>query len=173
MDINRWLYLNGIPFNVSNSSEFRDIHEKHYNNYTVLSWITFNNNVYHDYLSFVIACAVKLTRGIQQHHGEPFLHVMHDMVTLNNGKYYLGVYVSLMVDSDLYSLAVALITNNVIHSSNYNSDLLQKILKETFELEIYRFTKSVASDTTNLATDVARFLSHRAVQVDCEMHQLN
>ena len=71
---------------------------------------------------------------------------MHDMVTLNNGKYYLGMYVSLMVDSDLYSLAVKLIINNVSHSSNYNSDLLQKILKETFELEIYRFTKSVASE---------------------------
>ena len=35
------------------------------------------------------------------------------------------------------------------------------------------FTKSVASDTTNSETYVARFLSPRAVQVDCEMHQLN
>ena len=118
VDINRWLYLNGIPLNVSNSSEFRAIHEKHYNKYTVLSRITFNNNVYHDYLSFVIACAVKLTRRIQQHHGEPFLHVMHDMVTLNDWENYLGASVSFMVDFYLYRLAVALIPNNVSHSSN-------------------------------------------------------
>ena len=31
----------------------------------------------------------------------------------------------------------------------------------------------MASDTTNPATAVARFLSPRSVQVDCEMHQLN
>ena len=112
-------------------------------------------------------------RGIQQHHGEPFIHVMHDMVTLNDGGNYLGEYVSFMVDFDLYRLAVALIFNNVIHSSNSNADLLQKILKETFELEIYRFSKSVASDTTNLATAIARFLFPRDVQVHCEMHQLH
>ena len=35
------------------------------------------------------------------------------------------------------------------------------------------FTKSVASDTTNLATAVARFFSPSTVQVNCEMHQLN
>ena len=29
VDINRWLYLNGIPFNVSTSSELRDIHENY------------------------------------------------------------------------------------------------------------------------------------------------
>ena len=40
-------------------------------------------------------------------------------------------------------------------------------------MDISIFTKSVASDTTNLATAVARFFSPRVVQVDCEMHQLN
>ena len=49
VDITRWLYLNGIPFNVLTSPEFRTIHEKNYDNYTVLSWITFNDNVDHDY----------------------------------------------------------------------------------------------------------------------------
>ena len=78
-----------------------------------------------------------------------------------------------MVDFDLYILDVALIPNNVNHSSSYNADFLQKILKETFKLDISLFTKSVASDTTNSATAVARFFSPRAVQVDCEMHQLN
>ena len=78
-----------------------------------------------------------------------------------------------MVDFDLYILDVALIPNNVNHSSSYNADFLQKILKETFKLDISLFTKSVASDTTNSETDVARFFSPRAVQVDCEMHQLN
>ena len=78
-----------------------------------------------------------------------------------------------MVDFDLYRLAVVLIPNNVSHSSNYNVDLLQKILKETFELEISLFTKSMASDTTNSTTAVARFFSPSAVQVYCEMHQLN
>ena len=77
-----------------------------------------------------------------------------------------------MVDFDLYILAVALIPNNVRHSSNYNAYILQKILKETFELEIYQFTKSVASNTTNLAQSVARF-SPRTVQINCEKHQLN
>ena len=118
VDITRWLYLNGIPFNVSTSSEFRAIHEKYYDNYTVLSRIIFNDNVAHDYRRFFIACAEKLTRGIYQHHGEPFLHVMHDMVTLNDGKNYLGASVSFMVDFYLYRLAVALIPNNVSHSSN-------------------------------------------------------
>ena len=80
LDIARWLYLNGIPFNVSTSSEFRAIHEKYYDKYTVLSHITFNYNVAHDYRRFFIACSGKLTRGIHQHHGEPFFHVMHDMV---------------------------------------------------------------------------------------------
>ena len=80
---------------------------------------------------------------------------------------------SFMVDFDLYRLAVALIPNNVSHSSNYNADLLQNILKETFELEISLFAKLVPSDTTDSATAVARFFSPRAVQVDCEMHQLN
>ena len=108
-------------------------------------------------------------RRIQQHHGETFLYVMNDMVTLN----YLGSLVSFMVDFYLYIFAVTLIPNNVSHSSNYNADLLQKILKETFELDISRFTKLVASDTTNSATAVARFFSPSAVQVDCEMHQLN
>ena len=32
VDITRWLCLNGIPFNVSNSSEFRSIQEKYYDN---------------------------------------------------------------------------------------------------------------------------------------------
>ena len=100
VDITRWLYLNGIPFNVSTSSGFQAIHEKYYDNYTVLSWITFNDNVSHDYWRFVIACAEKLTCGIHQHHGEPFLHVMHDMVTLNDGENYLGASVSFMVDFD-------------------------------------------------------------------------
>ena len=80
---------------------------------------------------------------------------------------------SFMVVFYLYRLAVALILNNVSHSSNYNADLLQKRLKETFELEISQFSKSVASDTTNLATSVAHFFSPRAVQINCEMHQLN
>ena len=78
-----------------------------------------------------------------------------------------------MVDFDLYRLAVTFITNNVSHSSNYNAYLLQKILKETFELDISWFTKSVASDTTNLETAVERLLSTRAFQVEREMHQLN
>ena len=78
-----------------------------------------------------------------------------------------------MVDFDLYILAIALVPNNVSHSNNYNVDLMQKILKETFELETSLFTKSVAIDTTNLAISVARFCPPRAVQVDCEMHQLN
>ena len=80
---------------------------------------------------------------------------------------------SFMVDFDLYILDVALIPNNMSHSSNYNADLLQKILKETFELDISRFTKLVVSDNTNLAIAVARFFSPRAVQVNCETHQLN
>ena len=80
---------------------------------------------------------------------------------------------SFMVDFDLYRLAVVLIPNNVSHSSNYNVDLLQKILKETFELEISLFTKSMASDTTNLTTAVVHFFSPRGVQVDCEIHWLN
>ena len=171
VDITRWLCLNGIPFNVSTSSEFWDIHEKHYDNYTVLSQITFNDNVAHYYWRFVISCAGKIMRGIQQHHGEPFLHVMHEMVTLEDGNNYLGASMSLIVDFDLYRLAVALIPNNVNHSSNYNADLLQKRLKETFELDIYLFTKPVSSDTTNAATDVTRFFSPRVVQVNCEMHQ--
>ena len=85
MDITRWLYLNGIPFNASTSSEFLAIHENYYDNYTVLSRITFNENVAHDYRRFVIACTETLTRGIHQHHGENVLHVMHNMVTLNDG----------------------------------------------------------------------------------------
>ena len=129
MYITRWLYLNGILFNVSTSSEFWGIHKKHYDNYTVLSYITFNDNVAHDYRRFFIACAKTLMRGIQQHHGEPFLHVMHYMVTFNDGKNYLGASVSFVVDFDVYRLAVALIPNNVIHSSNYNADFLHKILK--------------------------------------------
>ena len=173
VDITGWLYLSGIPFNISTSPEFWAIHEKHCNNYTVLSRVTFNYNVAHDYWRLVISCAEKLTRGIQQHHGEPFIHVMHDMVTLNDGNNYLGASMLFMVDFDLYILAVALIPNNMSHSSNYNTDILQKRLKETFESNIYQFTKLVASDTTNSATDTARFFSPRAVQVDCEMHQLN
>ena len=62
---------------------------------------------------------------------------MHYMVTLNNDNNYLEESVSFIVDFDLYILAVALIPNNVSHSNNYNADLLQKILKETFELKIY------------------------------------
>ena len=46
-------------------------------------------------------------------------------------------------------------------------------MKETFESDISQFTKSVASDTTNSATVVALFFPPSAVQVDCEMHQLN
>ena len=173
VEITMWLYLNGIPFNIPTSSEFRDIHEKYYDNYTFLSRITFNKNVDHEYQRFVIACAEKLTQGIHQHHGEPFLRVMHDMVTLNDRENYLGASVSFVVDFDLCILVVALILNNVSHSSNYNADLLKKILKETFELDIYLFTKSVASDTINSATAMTRLFSPRAVQVDCEMHQLN
>ena len=64
MDITIWLYLNGVPLNVSTSPEFRDIHESHYDNYTALSWDTFDENVAHDYRRFVIYCADKLVRGI-------------------------------------------------------------------------------------------------------------
>ena len=86
---------------------------------------------------------------------------MYDMVASKNGNNYLGVSVTFMVDFDLYILAVTLITNNVRHSSNYNADLLQNILKETFKLDISLFTKLVASDTTNSETAVARFFSQR------------
>ena len=129
VDITRWLYLNGIPFNVSNSPEFRAIHKNHYDNYTALIKIICNYNVSHQYWCFFIACAEKLMRGIQQHHGEPFLYVMHDMVTLNNGKNYFEASLSFMVDFDLYRFSVTFIPNNVGHSSNYNAYLLQKILK--------------------------------------------
>ena len=96
------------------------------------------------WLSTLFHClCVKSKCGIQQHHGEPFLHFMHDMVMLNNRNKYLGSSVSFMVDFYFYILAVALIPNNVIHSINYNIDLLHKILKETFEMEISQFTKSV------------------------------
>ena len=60
VDITRWLYMDGIPFNVLTSPEFRSIHEKHYDNYTVLSRITFSYNVSHYYQCFVIACAEKI-----------------------------------------------------------------------------------------------------------------
>ena len=40
-------------------------------------------------------------------------------------------------------------------------------------MDISVFTKLVASDTTNSATAVTRFLYPMAVQVDCEIHQLN
>ena len=93
VDITRWLYLNEIRFNISTSPEFRAINENHYDNYTFLSRIIFNGNVAHDYRRLVISCAEKLTRGIQQHHGEPFIHVMHDMVTLNDCNNYLGASV--------------------------------------------------------------------------------
>ena len=72
-----------------------------------------------------------LTRRIQQHHGEQFLHVIHDTVTLNYRNNYLGESVSFVVDFDLYRLAVEFIPNNVSHSSKYNADLLQKRLKGT------------------------------------------
>ena len=49
VDITIWLYLNGIPFNVLTSPKFRAIHKKHYDNYTVLSWIKSNDNVSRDY----------------------------------------------------------------------------------------------------------------------------
>ena len=98
---------------------------------------------------------------------------MHDMVNLNDRNNYLGASVSLMVDFDLYRLAVKLIPNNVRHSSNYNADLLQKIPKETLKLEIYLFTQLVASYTTNSETAVSLFFYPRDVQFDCEMHQLN
>ena len=92
---------------------------------------------------------------------------------LNDGDNYLGASVSFMVDFDLYRLTVSLIPNNTSHSSNYNVDLLQKILKDKFELDISRFTKLLASDTTNSETAVTCFFSPRSVQVDCEMHQFN
>ena len=157
VDISRWLYLNEITFNVLTSPEFWAIHKKHCDNFTALSWIKFNENFAHDYRRFFIACAKKLTRRIQQHHGELFLYVMNDMVTLNNRNNYLGASVSFMVDFCLYILAVTVIPNNVSHSSNYNTDLLQKILKEMFKLDISQLTKSGASDTTNLSTAVAHF----------------
>ena len=117
VDITRWLYLDGIPFNVLTSPEFQSIHEKHYENYTVLSQITSDNNVAHDYRRFVIACVEKLTRGIQRHHGEPFLHVMHDMVTLNYGNNYLGESASFMVSFDLYrSLILGQETKTHVHN---------------------------------------------------------
>ena len=118
MDITRSLYLNGILFNVSTSTEFQAIHENNYNNHTVLSQITFNGNVAHDHQRFVIACAEKLMRRIQQHNGDPFIHVMHDMVTLSDRKNYLGASVSSMLNFDWYILSVALIPNKMSHSSN-------------------------------------------------------
>ena len=77
-----------------------------------------------------------------------------------------------MEDFDLYGLAFTLIHNNMSHSSKYNADILQKILKEIFKLGIYLFIKSVASDTTNSGIAVTRFLPPKAAQVNCEMHQL-
>ena len=84
VDITRRLYLNGVLFNVLTSTEFRAIQKKHYDNYIVLIRIKFNDNVTHDYQRFFIVCAEKPTRGIQQHHGEPFIHVMYAMLTLDD-----------------------------------------------------------------------------------------
>ena len=100
VNITRWLYLNGILWNVSTSPELQDIQEKHYNNYNELSRDTFNDNVAQGYWHFVISCAEKLMREIQQHHGVTFIHVMHGMVKLNYWKIPLGVSVSFMVDFD-------------------------------------------------------------------------
>ena len=86
---------------------------------------------------------------------------------------YFWASVSFMLDFEFYRLAVVLIPNNVSHSSNYNVDLLQRRLKETSKLEIYRFTNLVASDIPNSETYVARFLFPMVVQFDREMHQFN
>ena len=66
-----------------------------------------------------------------------------------------------------------MIPNDISHFNNYNVDLLQKILKETFELYISQFAKSMASDTANSETTVSRFFSPSADQVYCEIYQLN
>ena len=49
VEITRWLYLNDVTFNVSTYPEFWAIHDNHYENYTDLSQITFNNKSAHDY----------------------------------------------------------------------------------------------------------------------------
>ena len=49
VDITRWFYLDGIPFNISTSHAFWAIHKKHYDNYTALSRDKFNNKFAHYY----------------------------------------------------------------------------------------------------------------------------
>ena len=49
VEITRWLYLNWIPFNVSTSPKFWAIHKNHYDKYTVIGPIKFNNNIAHGY----------------------------------------------------------------------------------------------------------------------------
>ena len=60
-----------------------------------------------------------------------------------------------------------------MHGSEYNAEISDDSLKSDYHFDFPNNSRTVVSDTTNSATNVAKYFSEDAKQVNCEMHQLN
>ena len=60
--------------------------------------------------------------------------------------------------------------NNKTHSSEYNSEILEKA---DFHFYFTKNARTVVSDMTNASTKVAEYFSEDAEQVNCQMQHLN
>ena len=171
--IAKWLLLDGRPFNIIDSPNFKDMMAPVVKDYSTMSRTTFN-----DYIGFEIdrfrKTVSSMVRAASENvFGERFIHVMHDMWTGADHNNYLGFSISFIHDFSLVKVFLGLEKNNVSHHADYNAVLLEYSFLRNYDFDFAPWCRTVVSDTTPSATNVASQLSEDAEQINCEMHELN
>jgi hypothetical protein len=102
-----------------------------------------------------------------------FVEVYHGMLQGPDGNNYLGASCSSIHDFYLHILSLQLTLNNKTHGSEYNTEVIENILKANYVFDFPKNARTVGSNTMNVTAKVAEYFSEDAEQVNCEMHQVN
>ena len=70
-------------------------------------------------------------------------------------------------------MALKLELNNKMHGSDYNAEILEYSLKADHHFDSPKNTRTVARDTNNASTKVAKYFSDYTEQFNSETHHLN
>ena len=102
-----------------------------------------------------------------------FVDVHHDMFYGPDGNNYLSASWSFIHEFYLNILAINLKLNNKTYGSEHTSENLEDRFKADYCFDFTNNTRTIVSDTTNSATEVARYFSEYSEQVNCDIHRLN
>ena len=171
--IAKWLYLDGRPFHMIESPNFKAMMVPLVKDYTTMSRDTFNERIDFEINRFRERISKLANEASQHMYGEKFMHLIHDMWTGADGNNYLGFSCSFIWEMELIKVKLGLVKNNVSHEAKYNAVLLEHSLLKQYKFDFSQWCRSVVSDTTNCALNVGQEFSKDSDQVYCEMHELN